>query len=121
MFGMKKWTGSLLDDATEEVAVHGTSFRQPALKKSLGNQVFALKAEPTNVHDRNAVMVVLNSRLVGYIPAESARPFSQLVMAREAEKVWTYARGEVRQYGDGDYWVLLFLPPVAVVKAMLSR
>lgn len=119
MFGMKKWSGSLLDDATTEVVVHGTSFRQAALRKSTGIQVFKLDAETTNSHDRNAVMVKLGTQLVGYLPKEIARPFSQLIQQRTALKTWTFARGEVRQYADGDNWVMLQLPATEVIKAAL--
>jgi hypothetical protein len=81
--------------------VAGTGHHQEGFRRSkLGPNVFELKPEPTNKYDGNAVKVLLDRRLIGYLPATMAADYQPLVgMLRDEGDVFT--EGEVERWSDG--------------------
>lgn len=60
----------------------GSSFITGAatlIDKLKAGQMLALRREPTNKHDRNAVLVVWGSRALGYLPRQLAEQVAPLI------------------------------------------
>lgn len=80
-----------LPSARKRVEVRGESNYQDALKRvakryqdhSSANITATLLREPTNKHDRNAVMVRLDGRTVGYLAREDAIRYQPLLQELE--------------------------------------
>lgn len=108
-----------LPDLNVELAVVGTSFRQAEFKGARGEQSFQLVADPTNQEDKNAVVVLLNRRQIGFLPADRAKPFSRLAqrLAKERTDVWVPG---IIQEGESGLWVLLRVPAESTVSGWLK-
>lgn len=91
-------TGEAVDVGKGEFEqdVHGESHYQKALAKIAGPRVaegkeFKCKArlvrEPSNPYDANAVQVIVEDRLVGYLPRAEAKTFSHWCVSKGAASV----------------------------------
>ncbi|OTG58872.1 hypothetical protein B9T36_11075 [Acinetobacter sp. ANC 4204] len=80
------------------------------------NCIAIIRAEPTNPHDPNAVVVGVDNKIVGYFDRDTAKKFhkllqdknlnEQVIIAVEAKVVGGWAD----QYSTGDYGVKLDVP-----------
>lgn len=84
-----------LQGATDDFGAVGENNYQEALHAAAGGKTpegplnrwvtAQLVAEPTNKHDRRAVMVALDGRCVGYIPRDSTSPFHKVIQQLAGE------------------------------------
>ncbi len=121
------------DDSMYDVEVVGESNYQSALDEIAGGKkpesqkivtIARLRPEPTNRHDPNAVKVLIDSHLVGYIPRGEAAKLKNIIESMEdagyaltcpAKIVGGWKRG-LFGMDQGDYGVRLDLPSKADVK-----
>lgn len=111
------WVAERMGNAPEvhlaadvDTAVAGTSLRQDAIPAE-GGYTFELVPEPTNRVDRNAIKVMHQGAQVGYLRAETAAWYGDLVRRHVAGHAVVHVSGEVRPTGrDGERWVLVYLP-----------
>lgn len=104
------------------IRVAGASAYQEAIKKAAGGRAresqaipcrAELRREPSNEHDPNAVQVLVNGRVVGYLPAETAQAWSpalasfgkQFITEAEIRGGWA-----TNQHNQGLFGVRVFLP-----------
>lgn len=62
------------------VRVKGTvNYVPDALREDVGGTVYTLRREPSNKHDRNAIVVIWEGRKVGYVSATKAALLAPLL------------------------------------------
>ena len=89
--------------------VAGVSHHQDGFRGTApGPSLFELKPEPRNKHDGNAVKVMLNRRLIGYLSSKMAPDYQPLV-AQLRDEGDVFTEGEVEQWSGG-LGALLHLP-----------
>ncbi len=115
-------------DATEMVRVVGESHYQPALRAICGSDrdedvaydcIAALVPEPTNPHDRHAVMVQIDGQRVGYLSRQDARIYRDMIDSVVSNGKLLTARARIAGRGPErgsrttNVGVFLRLPPPA--------
>lgn len=59
--------------------------------------------EPTNKHDKNAVKILLNGHLIGYVPAEFAPKMKKVIANKSITKVEYKVKGGEYKVIEGNY------------------
>lgn len=121
LFGKKKVTEALLSiPEGVNLDIVGESHYQKALERMCGKKNqdgyrvpvdVTLKREPKNKHDKNAVMCLVNSTLVGYINRDGAYALQSFLLEMEKRKLAVQLPAEIRggwkrgKKDEGDFGV----------------
>lgn len=63
----------------------------------------SLNPEPTNKHDKNAIQVVVDGKLIGYVPAERCSSIKKLMAHMAEPPVLKLMGGEYRYFENGKW------------------
>lgn len=112
---------------TGRVKVVGEQYHKAAIRTAIGtrmdevkpqgqwDQTLELKAEirrqPNNTFDRDAVAIILDGRLVGYIPSEDTGQWQQFLQRLESEGQYAQANAAVYSSHGNGYTIILKANP----------
>jgi hypothetical protein len=89
---MRRLEGDLVD-----IEIVGESGYQDYLRtlRRRRELEIVLRPDPTNAHDRNAVVVLIDDQPVGYLPRAAAKEWQPLLAAAEAEGFYVAGPAEI--------------------------
>ncbi|MFT8987310.1 MAG: hypothetical protein ABF966_03620 [Bifidobacterium psychraerophilum] len=70
-----------------------------------------IRRQPNNTHDSDAVVVIINGLIVGYIPSENTYEWQQLLQPLESQSQFALAKAAIYLKNDGNYLVVLKANP----------